>query len=122
MRHLRHLRHLRLITIPAAALLLASCGLTHDQLKPTITRAEGALNTRFPNGKPEGNKAVFDAFEQKVRARGFTEKWRDSSAVMYQNAADGFAIGLIESSDSSKLLTLSVSSPCVWPDGTPPKK
>jgi len=159
------MRHLRLIAVPLAALSLVSCGLTEEQLQPTITRAEAerkvlsydldvrrtllggsqteasarrldslecetadipgpkgrvesSLDTQLVSHKPEGNKAVFDAFEQKVRALGFTEKWRYPDAVMYTSSKDEFAIGLTESRDSSKTLTLSVSSPCVWPDGT----
>ncbi|MFF2080933.1 hypothetical protein ACFVXG_39965 [Kitasatospora sp. NPDC058162] len=42
--------------------------------------------------------------------------------VRMKNPQDGFLAILNGTSDSSHDLTLQVSSPCVWPDGTPPPK
>ncbi|MGK4580337.1 hypothetical protein [Kitasatospora sp. HPMI-4] len=154
----------------AAALVVAmaaltACGLSNEQLKPTIAkdqatrqvksydaeiktalpgkpqpstkepwslecettdipgpkgRVELSTDTVVASGHPEGNPEIVEAFDNKLVGMGFDLDRRSGNDRVYKNKANGFTVGLKESGDDSRTLTLSVASPCVWPDGTPP--
>ncbi|MFJ1754337.1 hypothetical protein [Kitasatospora sp. NPDC088134] len=157
---------MRTIIAATAVLLLASCGLQKEQLKPAVTKDEagrqvlaydaeirqallgsgqsaappGELSpleceaTDIPgpkgrvelsvravvaSGRPEGNPAVFAAFERKVRELGFEPRRQEPGVRVFERPADRYVAELTESGDVTRTLRLTVASPCVWPNGTP---
>ncbi|MER6300110.1 hypothetical protein ABT247_11135 [Kitasatospora sp. NPDC001539] len=74
---------------------------------PTAPKAEAAKAFReFLTGQ---------GFEPDTDAAGSRPDW-----IRMRNAKDNFLATLDGTSDSSHDLSLRVSSPCVWPNGTPP--
>ncbi|MFC9328742.1 hypothetical protein [Kitasatospora sp. NPDC057015] len=67
----------------------------------------------------ERNPGMFETFRKHLAEKGFEPVNKDAGWEYYKNKANGFTAELQESSDASKKLTLTVSSPCVWPNGTP---
>lgn len=67
----------------------------------------------------ERNPEIFDFFRRHLIQQGFKVNIQQSDFLVMVNPKDGFRIGLKESGDGSKGLSLAVSSPCVWPNGTP---
>ncbi|MEV7923688.1 MULTISPECIES: hypothetical protein [unclassified Kitasatospora] len=71
-----------------------------------------------------GRTEVADAFRVYLTGQGF-QPVEDPPGfhpgwVKLKNPKDNFLAVLDGATDSSRLLKLTVSSPCVWPDGTPP--
>lgn len=67
----------------------------------------------------ERNPEIFDFFRRHLTQQGFKVRTQQSDFLVMVNPKDGFRIGLQESGDGSKGISLTVSSPCVWPNGTP---
>ncbi|MCX5213671.1 hypothetical protein OG689_31125 [Kitasatospora sp. NBC_00240] len=67
----------------------------------------------------ERNPEMFETFRKHLVEKGFEPFNKNADWEYYKNKSNGFTAELKESLDSSKKLTLTVSSPCVWPDGTP---
>ncbi|PZS32795.1 MAG: hypothetical protein DLM59_07535 [Pseudonocardiales bacterium] len=66
---------------------------------------------------------VFTSFRGYLTKRGFKVLTDQSDFLVMTNPKDGFRVGLQEGGDATvKGLGLIVSSPCVWPNGTPPSK
>ncbi|MGF6910042.1 hypothetical protein P3T36_002091 [Kitasatospora sp. MAP12-15] len=86
-----------------------------------ITGPKGRLqlshDTVVAENHPEANPAVFEAFAIEMTSLGFQLYTDEADFRVYENKANGFTANLKASSDGSKL-TLSVASPCVWPNGT----
>jgi hypothetical protein len=63
---------------------------------------------------------IFDFFSRYLTQQGFQVHIQQSAVLVMENPKDGFRVGLQEGGEgSSKSLGLIVSSPCVWPNGTP---
>lgn len=69
---------------------------------------------------PERNPEIFAAVREYLTRQGFVVRSEGPTHLELGNPKDGFQAGLQESGDGSKTLSLGVSSPCVWPNGTPP--
>ncbi|MGH4020428.1 MAG: hypothetical protein ACRDT0_14570 [Pseudonocardiaceae bacterium] len=68
----------------------------------------------------DDNRSYFDALRQWWTSHGFRVLEDDQTGDMYlwvENNADGFRMSLQESGEGS--VSLSVTSPCIWPNGTP---
>ncbi|MGH3767324.1 MAG: hypothetical protein ACRDTX_19580 [Pseudonocardiaceae bacterium] len=68
---------------------------------------------------PERNPEVYSVFRSYLAQQGFTVRTDQSDFLVMENPKDSFRLVLQESGDGSKSLSLGVSSPCVWPNGTP---
>ncbi|MDH6145789.1 hypothetical protein P3T35_007850 [Kitasatospora sp. GP30] len=158
------MRGLRSTVVTALAMVaVASCGLSDQQLKPTMTKDQAAQQVTSydvqiltallgkpqsstkepsslgcetadipgPKGRvelstdstvaadhPEGNPAIFQALKTEMSSLGFDQTGTMGTDLFFKNKSNGFTVMMEESSDASKTLTLSVASPCVWPNGT----
>ncbi len=68
----------------------------------------------------DSNRAYFAAVREWWTNHGFRILEDDRTGDMYlwvENNADGFRMSLQESAEGS--VSLSATSPCIWPDGTP---
>jgi hypothetical protein len=69
---------------------------------------------------PERIPEMFDFFHRYLTQQGFTVRTQQSDFLVMVNPKDGFRIGMQEGGEgTNKGLSLIVSSPCVWPNGTP---
>lgn len=63
---------------------------------------------------------IFNFFHSYLTQQGFAVHIQQSDFLVMENPKDSFRVGLQEGGEgSSKGLSLIVSSPCVWPNGTP---
>jgi|GEM_PF-6933040 len=63
---------------------------------------------------------IFGFFRLHLAQQGFKPRTQQSDFLVMVNPKDGFRIELQEGGEgSSKAPGLTVSSPCVWPSGTP---
>lgn len=91
-------------------------GSDESELRGRIS-ADGSF---FLRGIPaERNPGVYSFFRSYLTQQGFTVRTDQSDFLVMHNPKDSFSISLQESGDGSKGLSLGVSSPCVWPNGTP---
>lgn len=63
--------------------------------------------------------ATFSAFQNFATTHKYTKVSDGANHMAYDNPKDGFRLGL-DNNDGQ--LSLGVSSPCVWSNGTPPPK
>lgn len=68
------------------------------------------------------NPEMFETFRKHLAELGFEPFSKDAGWEYYKNKSNGFTAERQESSDDTKKLSLTVSSPCVWPNGTPGPK
>ncbi|MFI6117032.1 hypothetical protein [Kitasatospora sp. NPDC051164] len=70
---------------------------------------------------PDRTQAA-DAFRTYLTGRGFQQVEADTHLgwVKMKNPKDDFVAVLDGAADGSRIFQLDVSSPCVWPNGTPP--
>jgi hypothetical protein len=77
----------------------------------------------FPTGTVPDNTAIIDGLYDFWAGQGYhpIDDTRTNSrgrVIRFENLRDGFRFGLVEAVTTPQL-TLEISSPCVWPDGTP---
>ncbi|WP_329492714.1 hypothetical protein [Kitasatospora herbaricolor] len=65
------------------------------------------------------NPEMFETFRRHLVDKGFGPFDKDAGREYCKNRTNRFTAELQESRDSSRKLTLTVNSPCFWPDGTP---
>lgn len=65
------------------------------------------------------NPEIFARFRSYLTGRGFAEYSSSDGFLAMRSRTDGFTAGLEESGGGGKVLSLTVSAPCVWPNGTP---
>jgi hypothetical protein len=67
----------------------------------------------------ERNPEIMRAFLAYLTKRGFVVQTKNDSFLSLENPQDGFGASLQQSGSQNRGLSLTVSSPCVWPNGTP---
>ncbi|MFD8705626.1 hypothetical protein ACFV1W_23945 [Kitasatospora sp. NPDC059648] len=104
--------------------------------RPAFSDLECDLNDIGPHGRKETSRSYIfanlplsdrtqaaDAFRTYLIGRGFQPVSEPSvhiGWVKLKNPKDDFVAILDGASDTSRTFRLDISSPCVWPDGTPP--
>ncbi|MER7672388.1 hypothetical protein ABTY61_28550 [Kitasatospora sp. NPDC096128] len=87
-------------------------------------RKESARTASFENLPLPGRAQAADAFRTYLTGQGFqlvSEPGVHIGWVKMRNPKDDFVAILDGATDVSRSFQLNISSPCVWPDGTPPK-
>ncbi|MER7672387.1 hypothetical protein ABTY61_28545 [Kitasatospora sp. NPDC096128] len=88
-------------------------------------RTQSRREYDFGDVPPVPKAEAVKAFREYLTGRGFAPDpdaaGSRSDWIRLKNPKDDFLATLDGVSDSSHDLSLRVSSPCVWPDGTPPK-
>lgn len=82
-------------------------------------RISAAANYFLEDIPQERNSEIFNFFHAYLTQQGFAVHIQKSDFLVMENSKDGFRIGLQESGEGSKGLSLTAGSPCVWPNGTP---
>ncbi|GAA2018654.1 hypothetical protein GCM10009839_13560 [Catenulispora yoronensis] len=74
----------------------------------------------FLRGVPAAeNPAMFAALRSYASQNGYKSIEDNATILTYQNPKDGFRVGMEQSVLGGQGLSLTVSAPCVWPNGTP---
>lgn len=74
----------------------------------------------FLDGIPtERNPEIYQVFRTYLTGRGFVPYADDPGFLGMESTRDGFRAVLEQSIDASQSLSLTISAPCVWPNGTP---
>lgn len=68
------------------------------------------------------NPDMFAALRTYAKDNGYKTVEDTPKILTYQNPKDGFRVGLEESITGGQGLSMAISAPCVWPNGTPPPK
>jgi len=88
---------------------------------PTNIRVQPAEGYFLRDVPADRNPEIFASVKEFAAAHGFQPRSSDKSSAAYADH-DGFGIQIQESVEGSRGLSLNVSAPSIWPDGTPPPK
>ena len=101
--------------------LVGQCGPPHG----TAPRGQEFVGygNALRNLPTERNAEVYTVVEQFWATHGWTvyADRRPADDAVYARSTDGYGMVVETSSDRTRTVFLSGSSPCVWPDGTPPE-